>query len=328
MFVRLFKSQDPFNIILLLVLVYLLRLPYLFNNEPIPVFIYNEPFSVFMFSKLNFIWSHKTWNVIITGLIYFAQALWLNKIVSDFSLLFKNSYLPALLFVIITSVFSTFFALDAAIFIIFFQLLLLTKLFNLYKHPNAVMIALDAGIITAIASLFYFPSVVWLLATWTSLIIFRSFNWREWVAGLSGMLIPYMFVALYYFWNDDLTSFYLIWKPLKGAFWQINVFPQTIDYLPLLPMLLMLVTALNKLRENFYKNVVHVRKCQQVLIVFILITALSYYIKPSFRVNHFILLAAPLSVFLSYYFLVAKRNWLSEGLMLLTILSILFFQLT
>ena len=42
---------------------------------------------------------------------------------------------------------------------------------------------------------------------------------------------------------------------------------------------------------------------------------------------HFILLAAPITVFLSYYFLVAKRLWASEGLILLMIASAIFFQL-
>src|SRR5688572_5741574 len=123
MIVKSFKSQEPLNIIFLLVIAFALRLPYLLlNTDPIPVFNYNEPFSIFLFEDLGVLWTNKTWNVLVTTLLIFVQALWLNKIVFDFSLLYKNSYLPALLYVIITSLFPTFLTLDGAIISIFFLL--------------------------------------------------------------------------------------------------------------------------------------------------------------------------------------------------------------
>jgi hypothetical protein len=141
-----------------------------------------------------------------------------------------------------------------------------------------------------------------------------------------GAITPYIFVAFYYFWFDRWDDFIILWQPLKN-YWQINIFPKNSDYFPLIPMVLILVVSFNKLRENFYKNVLQVRKAQQLLIFSIIITAGSFYIKPTFSINHFILLAAPIAVFLSYYFLVAKKHWVSEGLILLMIISALFFQM-
>ncbi len=327
MIVKLFKNQSPINLVLLIILIIILRLPYFLNDQPIPVFNYSEPLSKFLFNKLSFLWVNKSINIIITSVIYLILAVWLNKIVSDFTLLFKNSFLPALLFIVITSLFPTFFTIDAAILVIFFQLLIFVKLFKLYKSNNALTIAFDVGMIVSIASLFYFPSIAWVLLLWMAMFIFRPFNWREFFTAFVGVLTPYLFVAFYYFWIDDFGAFMQIWQPIKNNAWQINVFPNSLDYLPLLPLVLILLVASNRLRENFYKNVVHVRKCQQLLITSIFVTGISFYIKPSFSINHFILLAAPFSVFLSYYFLVAKKNWMSEGLFLLLILSILYFQI-
>ncbi len=325
MLVRLFKTQEPFNLIILLFLAIGIRLPYLLDQTPIPVFNYNEPFSTFLFGKYAILWEHKVFNVLFTTLLYFAAGLWLNKIVNDFSLIFKNTHLPSLLFVIITGIFPTFFTMDAAILIIFLQLWIFIRLFKLYKTGQATMIAFDLGVIVSLASLFYFPSIAWIILVWIALLIFRPFNWREWASSIIGAITPYLFVAFYYFWFDRWDDFIIIWQPLKN-FWQINIFPKNSDYLPLVPMLLILIVAFNRLRENFYKNVVQVRKAQQLLMFSIIITAGSFYIKPSFSINHFILLAAPITVFLSYYFLVAKRQWISEGLLLLLIFSVLFFQ--
>ncbi len=325
MLVRLFKTQEPFNLIILLFLAVGIRLPYLLDQSPIPVFYYNEPFSSFIFGKYSSIWANKIPNVLLTTLIYYIQGLWLNKIVNDFSLLFKNTHLPSLLYVIITGLFPTFFTLDAAIIIIFLQLLVFIRLFNLYKNQQITIMVFDLGVLVSVASLFYFPAIAWITLVWLALLIFRPFVWREWISSILGMIIPYVFVAFYYFWMNRWNDFMLLLQPLKN-YWQINIFPKNSDYLPLLPMVLILMVSFNKLRENFYKNVVQVRKAQQLLIFSIIITAASFYIKPSFSINHFVLLAAPITVFLSYYFLVAKKHWVSEGLILLMIFSVIYFQ--
>lgn len=325
MLVRIFKSQEPLNLVLLLILAIGIRVPYMLDSNPIPVFNYNEPFSSFIFGRYDWLWVNKTFNVIFTTFLYFAAGLWLNKIVNDFSLIFKNTHLPSLLFIIITGIFPTFFTLDAAIIVIFLQLWIFIRLFNLYKNNQATTLSFDLGIIVSLASLIYFPSIAWIILVWLALLIFRPFVWREWTSSIIGAVTPYLFVAFYYFWFDRWDDFLVIWQPLKN-YWQINIFPRNSDYLPLIPMLLILIVAFNKLRENFYKNVVQVRKAQQLLIFSIIITACSFYIKPSFSINHFILLAAPIAVFLSYYFLVAKKIWVSEGLILLMILSAIYFQ--
>lgn len=319
MLVRLFKSQEPINLVILLILAFAIRLPYLLNTEPIPVFNYNEPLSLFLFNNFQSLWQNKLWNTIITTLLYFSMGVWLNKIISDFGLLFKNTLIPSLVFVIITGIFPTFYTLDAAIIIIYLQLILFIQLLKFFKTNKATQVSFDSGVIVAFASMFYFPAIAWIVLIWFSLLIFRPFSWREWISSIIGVLVLYIFLAFYYFWTDRWQDFLLIWKPLKGSFWQINVFPRKSDYLPLLPMILILLIAFNKLFENFYKNVLLVRKAQQILIASILVTAFSYYIKPSFSINHFILLAAPLTFFLSYFFLVSKKNWVAESLMWLLI---------
>lgn len=326
MLLRLFRSQEPFNLIVLLLIAIGMRLPYMLDAQPIPYFNYTEPFSIFIFQNYAGLWTYKLGNILITATFYFGLALWFNKIVNDYSLLHKTTMIPSLVFVLLTGIFPTFFTLDAAILALFLQLWVITKLFGFYKTQQATLISFDIGILVALASLLYFPTVAWILLVWVSLLIFRPFYWREWLATVIGFLTPYLFVAFYYFWTNRWEDFLLIWKPLKGSFWVINVFPNRADYLPLLPVLIVLLIGSNQLRANFYKSVLQVRKSQQILIVSIFVTAFSFYIKPGFSINHFILLAAPLSFFLSYYFLTAKKTWFAEILLLLILLSSILFQ--
>ena len=69
------------------------------------------------------------------------------------------------------------------------------------------MIMFDIGMIIAMGTLIYFPFIVMLAMLWLALLLYRSFNWREWVSGLVGFLAIFFFVGVFYYWNDSLSMF-------------------------------------------------------------------------------------------------------------------------
>lgn len=325
MIVRSFRSSEPLNIIFLFCIVYLLRLFYLFQDIPLPVISYTEPLSRILLNEFELV-RNRTLNIMLAGLVIFVQALWINRLVFRYSILSKNSYLPGLLYVILMSLFSSFLILNAAVFANFFLLLIIDKLFSVHKSMRTIPLIFDIGLLISFATLFYFPTILWLLMIWFALMYFKPFVWREYIVGLIGFLIPYLFVALFYFWNDRLEDFFKIWEPLKNRFSLDLFWLKMNDFIPLLPTLLILLLAVNTFRINFYKNVIQVRKYHQLLILLIFISAAAYYIRPAFGINHFILLGIPTAIFLSNYFLFSRKLWISESLLLLLMLSIIYFQ--
>jgi hypothetical protein len=197
----------------------------------------------------------------------------------------------------------------------------------LYKTGNALSIAFDAGMYIAIASLFYLSILPWIFMVFIALLTFRKFDSREYLTAIIGMLIPFSMVAFYYYWNNNLQGFYEFFQPIKQNGLSLRMFVSPADYLPLIPLILTMLLAAHRIFENFYKNVVHVRKCFQVLAANIIIILCSFYIRPSFGIHHFLLLALPLAVLLSYYFLVSKNKWISEGLIWLFFTTSIVFQL-
>jgi hypothetical protein len=57
-----------------------------------------------------------------------------------------------------------------------------------------------------------------------------------------------------------------------------------------------------------------------------LITALCFYIRADFHVDHFLMCAVPGCIFVAYYFLYATRRWFYESLYILLLASIIYFQ--
>lgn len=324
--IRAFRTSEPLNAVWLLLVVFLLRIPLFFVADSAINLQYAEPLSSFFFSFLEDALSYPVVNIVITGILICLQALWLNYLVLKYTLLFRNSYLPALFYVVMISIFPSYAFLNAAILSNFFALWIIDKLFSLYKTHKALSSVFDVGLIISIASMFYFPCTVWLLMIWLSLIMFRPFVWREWMVGFFGFMVPYVFVALAFFLADNFPGFLKLWEPLRNRFPDVLYQLQLKDFIPLIPIFFSMALAANKLRVNFYRNVIQVRKSQQLLMLFLLLSAIAFYIQPAFGISHFILLAAPLATFLSYYFLVAKKVWLAETLFWAIALSIGWFQ--
>ncbi|HVV55939.1 MAG TPA: hypothetical protein VHC47_11460, partial [Mucilaginibacter sp.] len=71
---------------------------------------------------------------------------------------------------------------------------------------------------------------------------------------------------------------------------------------------------------------VQTRKSLQLLLCIFLIGGFSFYIRPDFHLDHFLLCAIPAAVFFAYYFLYASTRWFYESLFIILLASIIYFQ--
>lgn len=266
-------------------------------------------------------------NVMITLVLTLLQAFFLNRIINHFNFLGKPNFLTALLFMTLVSLFTPFLVLSPPLICNFIAIWMLGKLFNIYKQQEIKGLMYDLGMIVAIGSLIYFPFMVMMLLLWISLVIFRPFNWREWLTPLLGFSTIYFLLGVIYYWIGRLQEFYAIFKPLGYSFpteLSLNVY----DYLVVVPVLVALLFFLFILKDHFFKSVVHLRKSFQLLFFMILLTLGSFYLNDHITVNHFLLCAPPIAIYLAFYFTNSKSKWTYEILYMVIIATILYFQFT
>jgi hypothetical protein len=157
------------------------------------------------------------------------------------------------------------------------------------------------------------------------MIIFRPFDWREWVACMIGFITIFFFLAVFYYLNDKLGQFFDIWLPL-GTKFPFHIKINYYNYLVLIPVIIILVFCFFKLQQNFFKSYVQTRKSFQLLFFVFLTGLFSFYIRAEFHLDHFLLCAVPAAVFFAYYFLYASSRWFYETLYILLLASIIYFQ--
>ena len=263
-------------------------------------------------------------NVSLAAVIVFVQALIFNRIINKHSLLAKPSYLPALLFITGASLFMQFLLLSPVLIGNFIIILMIDKFLQLAKTANVISIMFDVGMLIALGTLIYFPFIMLLLMLWLSLLMYRPFNWREWISGIIGFLTIFSFVAVIYYWNDRLDRFIDILQPLANKFpnrLEINLD----DYLVLIPVGIIMILAAIQLRENFYRSFISTRKAFQMLFFMFVVAMISFYTKPGVTVAHFLLCVPPGAVLLAYYFSNAKKRWVYETLFAVLVISIQYF---
>lgn len=324
--IQQFRSINPLNIILLLGIAILLRIGIFIHLPEQISFEFMEPFARLLIDiPLENAFSPLT-NVLIALVILIIQALIFNRIINSYGLLGKPTFLPALLYITTGSLLSPFLLLSPTLICNFLILWMIDKFLSVYKRDEVRSVMFDLGMIVALGTLIYFPFISMLPLLWISLIIFRPFNWREWVAVISGYITIFFFLAVFYYWNDSLDKFYQIWLPLATKF-PTNLRINLYDSLVLIPVFIILILGFFQLQKNFFRSVVQLRKSFQLLFFMFIIGLLSFYLKQNLVLYHFLLCAPPASALMAYYFLHAGTRWLYESLYLVLISCIIYFQL-
>jgi len=323
--INFFKTLNPFNMIWLVVVLFALRAGYFFNLPGKIDATFFAPLGKLLLTKSLYFDLSPAANVLIAAVFTFVQALLLNRLVNHYNLLGKPTFLPALMYITVSGLFTPFLVLSAPLICNFLVLWMLFKLLGFYKSKDSKAAAFDLGMIVALGSLIYLPFIYLFLLIWIALIIFKPFNWREWTTCILGYAVVFLFLAVYYYLNDSIGLFGAIWLPLATSFPGI-VSINYLNYIVLVPVFLILVLCFFRLRQNFYKSYVQVRKSFQLLLITLLVAGLFFYTRAGFQFSHFLLCAIPVAVFFSYYFLYAARRWFYELLYLLLVLMVVYFQ--
>ena len=321
--IRFFKSQQPATLFIIPLVVFILWFRAFFKN-PFITEGNEAPLYQLLVDVLNTLPSFFV--VLITMALISVEAIYLNNILNRYEVLYQNSYLPAFMYVMLVSLAWPLLSFHPVIPAAFFLVRALDKTFALFKNDAPVSPLFDGCFLISIASLIYFPAAIFFILFLIALAILRPLSFREWIISFIGFFLPYFFMSVYFFWTSQLKNG---WKNIMEHFSIHSLQTEFImtKLLILMSVLLglLFLLSMNMLRKNFYKNVIRTRSNQQILILFFILAALSSYFLKTIPLYHFTLLAIPLSVFLGYYFLaVKKRTWISEVLLWLWVVLIVW----
>ena len=169
-------------------------------------------------------------SVILGFLLVLLETWWLNIMFNRHELVLKNSSLASLVFLIMMSsspIYLTIHPLNISIVI---TLLILNSLMKSYNRSDDLDLVYGAGFLAALGSLFYFPYLLMLGILPVCFVLFRSVKWREWAAGVIGVLTPYFFLAVFYFLTDQLRGQIVVYEKMLASFFFYPIHLHTDDW--------------------------------------------------------------------------------------------------
>ena len=109
--INFFKALNPLNILWLAVLLFALRAGYMFHAPDKIDFAFTGLFNRSLVPVTGQYAISPVFNVLLAGLLVFIQALLLNHLVNHYNLLGKPTFLPALMFIAVSGLFTSFLVL-------------------------------------------------------------------------------------------------------------------------------------------------------------------------------------------------------------------------
>jgi hypothetical protein len=184
-----------------------------------------------------------------------------------------------------------------------------------------VSILFSIGSLFYLQALFYFPFVLIAMAM-LGLLTFRSS-----LVAFIGFLVPYLYTVTYYFWINDLAGY-----------WD-RQYTRLVHFIPLsfpfhwaelvlygLVIVILGLSLVKYITTRFTLKVIQ-RKIYNVFTLFFVITILIPFFFKETHKQQVVLLAIPMGVYLSFYFLTLKRQWIADLFSFLLFITIAVLQI-
>lgn len=332
--ISFFRLNTSFKYIVLFLLFLAIRLPILFYDFPLlnPSLswmlvgerlaqghtLYTQtwdttaPFSALFFGLIHFLFGKLYLAHQILAIIFiFLQALWLNQILYRSNIYHETTLLPALIYLVMMSIFVDSWVITPVLLANNFLLLFLRYLLMQMNEKQRYNSTFEIGAYIAIASLFYLPSVVLLLVTYITFLLYTNSKIRDYILVLVSFFFTMGIVLLtFYMFNAEYALYFNYLRPL--LYWQFQFYISIYDLILLLSVTIVLV-VFNILispqyrRYNNYQN-----RTQTVMSLWWIIGLLSLFLDYKLSAYSIGILAIPTSFLLAHLFLELNNKIVRE----------------
>ncbi len=263
--VSFFKDKSAVSVFWLIVLCCGLH-AYSLLNAPLLNVSVNEGFFYYVLQPFTNLQPYTL--SIIYVLLVFLIALQLNFVVNELNMLTKQSYTPALAFVLLSALLPVFNQISPALLSCNFFIWIFYSACRLYNAPNAKTAIYNIGLVTGISIILYYAMMPLAIIVLLSFLIIRSFRANELFILLFGILTPFYFLIACLFLKGNLKLLPLPQQLFNISF---NSKPQfSITIITLAVAALTTLWAMLVVQQTGSRELIQVRKSWTLAAVFLL----------------------------------------------------------
>ncbi len=256
---------------------------------------------------------------IITLFIIVFGAIFVNFLSIEQEITSKTNYLPAFLYILIAFSATTKVSIEPLLVANLVILPSLYFLINSYRQSLALPDCFKAGFFIGLASFFCIDYIVLFPLNFLALMILRSFNWREWVMMILGLMTPlYIDICINYLATGNAFE---VFDTMNEAINSIQRPVFSIYYLAFMVVMILvfLLALLRYLNKGFGSKV----KTQKAKYVLLWMCSLCLFMVFFEQTTDMLLLPCiiPLSIFVGDYLAEMKELKKANALLVLFIIG-------
>ncbi len=255
--------------------------------------------------------------VLIAFVLVMFQVFFMTHLASSKVLENRFSALTGLIFLLLISSRPYMLAPQPAIFAGVFLILAFNKMLNTYAEKDMVLQVFNAGVLTGLAGLFYFPAWSFFILLLISLFVYYIASLRNIMAALTGFIMPVLFLCIALWVTsqhehalDAFTRYQANWMEFSVHY---SFFDRIYTYLF---ALLTLISYLSIRLLHIPAKAIRIRKRMKTLNVALMVAVLSYLLAGEHLLVNYVLPVIPLSMMLAVFFEGQRRKKLAGILFL------------
>ncbi|MCU0459504.1 MAG: DUF6427 family protein [Bacteroidales bacterium] len=245
--------------------------------------------------------------VLLSFALMMTVAIVMIRFNTEFFFIPRRTFLPALLFILLYSIFPGEMILNPALPASLLILAAIWRMISSYRVNGTSFKFFDAALMISSAGLLYAGSVWFILIVLTGVLLLRSPDIRELTLAIAGALLPWvlMYAVWYVTGGDpgDLTSTILLnlFGEAPSVYWSRTL------------VILLVVTGLNFLPSLVYlarempTYKIRSRRTYEILIWVMVISAAAYIFVPAVSAELMAVAAMPLSFIMANYMAFTRR---------------------
>jgi len=323
MILRAFKNRRPTTIVLLV-----LAAICLWSFSITDANLHSSLFSTSIYYRvIHFLEGMPFILQLASIVLIIVQAMMVNNLVMNNELIATRTHVPALVYITLMSCTPELLTFHPGLIGNIFIILMLGRLFDTYRTERDFTKIFDAGLFLGLASTVYFPYAWILIFGWISLLILRSFSWRDWVIYAAGATVPYLFIWTYYYAFNDLSNLIPHFTLLasKRAYHDVGI---QYSYFPVMIVFVgLLFFSARTVFTEWRIGAIKVKKLLTILLVFSVVSTVFPIFTSGLNITGFTALAIPLCIYLSNHFVNSKRQIVTEASFLLLLISIVYLHI-
>lgn len=312
---------NSFLPIVIIILIIIIIWPTSFNtNFQVSPPVVASPLYAYLISLVG----HSPIIIILLSVIIVAiEAFLINHILIENELIPRNSTIAAFLFIILSGLFIDFINLNPVLIANLFIISAIWLFMRIYNLADAYPIILNIGTLIGIASLFYFPSIIFLILIWIGFIIYRIIKWREWIISIIGFIIPYIFLISYYFGVNQLNTRLEEYINCLQIINFNSFSPSPFAFVTGIIIGVLFLFSFLKLLLAINEKAIRIRKSTSFLIWYMLSSIILFLFSKNYALLGVFMILTPLSIIISIFVNNIKKTFWFEGILwVLTVLMI------